>query len=56
MANMQSNACIGKTHAEIWDLFREAHRGDPLTEQELRAIHLKWARLGSEVSRKAARS
>ncbi len=56
MANMQSGACIGKTHDEIWQLYRDAHRGDPLTEQELLAIHRKWAKLGSEVSRKAARS
>lgn len=56
MANMQSGACIGKTHQEIWEMYRDAHRGDPLSESELRAIHLKWAKLGSEVSRKAARS
>ncbi len=51
MSNMQSNACIGKTYPEIWQLFRDAHKGDPITEAELREMHLKWVRIAAEVNR-----
>jgi hypothetical protein len=55
MSNMQSNACIGKTHAEIWELYRDAHSNDPITEAELLAIHKKWKRIGSQVAKNSTR-
>jgi len=44
MAAMGS--CVGKTYAEIWEMYR--HHPSGLSEAELKRIHDKWTLLGTE--------
>lgn len=39
MTNRMSS-CAGKTHRQIWQMFREAY--PDLDERQLREIHMRW--------------
>lgn len=46
MASMPSG--VGKTDAEIWEMFKAAHLSPQNPESELRRIHLKWVNIRAE--------
>jgi uncharacterized protein with HEPN domain len=46
---MRLQSCVGKTHKQIWQEFKELY--PELPESMLREIHLRWVRAYSEVTR-----